>query len=229
MMKPTIRALGWPSVVGLVLAMGWPFIFLAFNHAGSASIADPRQDLGVIIREWSMAAVVLAIIIFGERLPLSSVGLRMPRLPDVGWMLMMIVVTFVGNGVALAIGSLFLDGRPSPATAVLAGIAGIPIVLRVALAVTAGVCEEFMSRGYAIERLTQLTGSRFIGAAVPCVLFALGHIRLYGFSVALLPVLATSIGATLLYVWRRNLVVNIAMHALIDLFGLLVQPPAGHT
>jgi membrane protease YdiL (CAAX protease family) len=100
--------------------------------------------------------------------------------------------------------------------------------MRVALAITAGICEEFTVRGYAIERLTQLTNNRFVGAAVPCVLFTLGHVRLYGFGVGLLPVLATSIALTVLYVWRRNVALNMTTHALIDLYGLLLQPLLNH-
>jgi membrane protease YdiL (CAAX protease family) len=76
--------------------------------------------------------------------------------------------------------------------------------------------------------LTQLTSSRFVGAAIPCVLFTLGHVRLYGFGVGLLPVLATSIALTVLFVWRRNVVLNMTTHALIDLYGLLLQPLMHH-
>ena len=222
------RASPLPSIVGLALALGWPFAFLAFSHAGSGNLADPNQDLNVLVREWSVSVLVLAIILFWERLPLSSVGLKVPRLADVGWMLLMVVVTFVGNGVAMALGSALTNGHPTPATGVFASVVAIPIGMRFALAITAGICEEFLSRGYAIERLTALTGNRFVGAVIPCVLFTLGHVRLYGFGVALLPVLATAIAATVLYVWRRNLVVNIAMHALIDIYALILQPLAGH-
>lgn len=216
------------SIVGLALALLWPFVFLAFSHAGSGSLADPRQDQAVLIREWSVSGLVLMIILFWERLPLASVGLKIPRLADFGWMLMMIVAIFVGNGLALALGSMLTNGHTTPGAGVLAGVAAVPVAMRFALAITAGICEEFLTRGYAIERLTALTGSRFFGAAIPCVLFTLGHARLYGFSVGLLPVLATAIGATALYVWRRNLVVNMVMHALIDLFGLFLQTPGGH-
>ena len=227
-MTTSRRASRLPSIVGLALALGWPFAFLAFSHAGSGNIADPNQDVAVLVREWSVSGAVLAIILFWERLPLASVGLKIPRLADFGGMLMMIVVTFVGNGVAMAFGSIFTNGHATPGAGVIAGAAAIPIGMRFALAITAGICEEFLSRGYAIERLTALTGNRFVGAAIPCVLFTLGHVRLYGFSVGLLPVFATAIAATVLYVWRRNLVVNIAMHALIDIFALTLQPPAGH-
>jgi len=207
--------------------MGWPFALLALGHAGVAHLADRTLDLNVLIREWSVSAVLVAIIVFGERLTPASVGLKMPGLADVGYMFLAIVVTFFGNGVAFAIGSALSGGAGSPPAA-LAGLVSIPIALRVAMALTAGICEEFMSRGYAIERLTALTGNRFIGAAVPCILFTLGHIRLYGFGVGLLPVLASAIAMTILYVWRRNLVINMAAHALIDLYGLLVQPLHHH-
>jgi membrane protease YdiL (CAAX protease family) len=223
----SVETLKWPSYVGLALAMGWPFAFLALGHAGVAHLADRSLDVNVLIREWSVSAVLVAIIVFGERLTLASVGLKMPRLADVAYLFLAIVVTFIGNGIAFAIGAALSGGAASPPAA-LASLLSIPLVLRVAMALTAGICEEFMSRGYAIERLTAITGNRFIGAAVPCILFTLGHIRLYGFGVGLLPVLASAIVMTILYVWRRNLVVNMAAHALIDLYGLLVQPLHNH-
>jgi membrane protease YdiL (CAAX protease family) len=228
-MTAASRRLSWPTYVGLVLAMGWPFAFLALSHAGATHLADRSQYIGVLVREWSVSALLVAIIIFWERLPLASVGLKMPRLTDAGCMLLMIVMTFVGNGFAFALGSALTGGGATAAPASLAGILSIPFGMRIAMAITAGICEEFMARGYAIERLTSLTGNRFVGAAIPCVLFTLGHIRLYGFGVGLLPVLATSIALTVLYVWRRNLVVNMAAHALIDLYGLLLQPLVNHT
>ena len=228
MMMPASRRLSWATYAGLALGLGWPFAFLALNHAGMTHIADRSQEISAIVREWSVSALLVAIVIFWERLPLTSVGFKMPRLTDVGCVLLTIVMTFVGNGAAMAIGSLFTAGHLAALPASLAGILSIPLGIRVAIAITAGICEEFTVRGYAIERLTQLTSSRFLGAAIPCVVFTLGHIRLYGFGVGLLPVLATSIALTVLYVWRRNVVLNMTTHALIDLYGLLLQPLVNH-
>ena len=222
----TARRLGWPTYVGLAVAMGWPFIFLALGHDGVPKLADRSLDQTVIIKEWFASAVVLAIMLFGERLTFRSVGLKWPRWTDFGPMFLMLLATFVGNGIALTIATA-LAGHPPPYVA--AGVLAIPLALRAAVAVTAGMCEEFLCRGYAIERLTALTGNRFIGAAVPCVLFTLGHVRLYGFGLGLLPVFATAIALTTLYVWRRNLVLNMLMHAVLDLYGLLLQPLVNHS
>jgi membrane protease YdiL (CAAX protease family) len=228
MMTPVSRRLGWPTYVGLALALGWSFAFLVLTHAGTVHLADRGQDIIVIVREWSVSVVLAAIVIFWERLPLTSVGFKMPHVTDAGFVLLTIVMIFVGNGVAMAIGSWFTGGHLAAQPASLAGILSIPLWIRVAISITAGICEEFTVRGYAIERLTRLTSSRFLGAAIPCVLFTLGHVRLYGFGVDLLPVLATSIALTLLYVWRRNVVLNMTAHALIDLYGLLLQPLINH-
>ena len=40
----------------------------------------------------------------------------------------------------------------------------LPFLLRLGLVLTAGICEEFLFRGYAIERFTALTGKLWIGA-----------------------------------------------------------------
>jgi membrane protease YdiL (CAAX protease family) len=213
----------WSSIVGVVMALGWPFAFMWMNR-GQSHLADPSQDIAAIEREWAVSALLLGIMLLWERQPLSSVGVKAPKWADIGWMLLMVVATFVGNSIVIGLIVHASPGRPVPGAAEMAGVIALPIALRVALALTAAICEEFISRGYAIERLTSLTGSKIVGAVVPCIAFTLAHIRLYGFGVGLLPVLVTSIVATLLYVWRRNLIVNMAMHAVIDLFGLIVQP-----
>jgi membrane protease YdiL (CAAX protease family) len=88
--------------------------------------------------------------------------------------------------------------------------------------IRAGVAEEVFYRGYAIERLESLTGSRWVAILLPLVCFAGFHFRqgLPGIFLAL------ALGAILtgLYLWKRNLAANIVAHFLID-FGPNVLLP----
>src|SRR6185312_13574777 len=63
---------------------------------------------------------------------------------------------------------------------------GVPLSLRADLVLTAGICEEFIYRGFAIEELGALAGSRWLAALVSLIFFTLPHARLYGFSSALI-------------------------------------------
>ena len=57
----------------------------------------------------------------------------------------------------------------------LSRLRGLPEVVLLSGALTAGVVEEFLYRGYAIERLTSLTGSCIVAAAVELAAFSLAH------------------------------------------------------
>ena len=86
----------------------------------------------------------------------------------------------------------------------------------------AGIVEESFYRGYAIERLTALTGSRSIAVALPLVVFALFHYRQGAGGI----LAAFILGAILsgLYVWKRDLIANIVAHFLIDFIPNVLLP-----
>ena len=65
-------------------------------------------------------------------------------------------------------------------------IAAVSVSLRVAVVATAGICEEFIYRSFAIEELTFLTGKRWLSAALAGVFFTVAHVRLYDLSGALI-------------------------------------------
>jgi membrane protease YdiL (CAAX protease family) len=81
--------------------------------------------------------------------------------------------------------------------------------------VRAGVSEEVLFRGYPIERLQELTGSRLPAFGLPLIAFTLAHVGPWGWTHL---IVAGFGGAMLtgLYVWRRNLWVSICAHCLID-------------
>ena len=86
----------------------------------------------------------------------------------------------------------------------------------------AGIAEEVFYRGYAIERIEALTGSRAMAAAVPLLIFAGSH-----FSQGVAGLLITfTIGAiaTAIYLWKRNLVILIAAHFMVDFIPNVLLP-----
>jgi membrane protease YdiL (CAAX protease family) len=78
----------------------------------------------------------------------------------------------------------------------------------------AGVVEELFYRGYAIERLQALGLGRFWAAAVPLIIFAMGHWTGGWANI----VIALALGAILagFYLWHRDLGANMIGHGLVD-------------
>ncbi len=89
-------------------------------------------------------------------------------------------------------------------------------------ALTAGVTEEILFRGYAIERLIELTRRPWISALTSLAVFVLTHLA--GWSLAHVVGVVLPLGAilTALYVWRRNLVFVIIARILVDLPLVLI-------
>jgi len=81
--------------------------------------------------------------------------------------------------------------------------------------VRAGVSEEVLFRGYPIERLLSLTGSRGVAALLPLALFALAHVGSWGWAHLIVAAFGGAM-LTWLYFWKRNLWVNIVAHIVVD-------------
>jgi len=184
---------------------------------------DPLASGGIIIRELAILALtagLLAIVLKGERLPLTSIGIRTDRVGrSLLWGIPFALACFAAVIACLAIysamGIHYGEGqsisRALPVTTL--------TVLR------AGISEEVLYRGYAIERLQRITGSKWIAAAVALILFAAFHYRqgLAGVGIAFVA------GAVLtgLYLWKRDLIANMFAHFLVDFIPNVVLPLLG--
>jgi membrane protease YdiL (CAAX protease family) len=85
------------------------------------------------------------------------------------------------------------------------------------------VSEETILRGYAIERLQEITKSTWIGASIAYALDLLVHVPAWGVagSISRAPALFVFV---CLYLWRRNLAACILAHVLADGFALVLWP-----
>ena len=213
--SPTGRT--W-TYAGLAIALfGIPAVNLIFKLAGFTR----NDDGAIVVREiaiLTLVALLLWIIRSGERLPLSSIGLkRQPLGPVILWS----VLTMVAFAAAL----FFCLGLLLPALGLSYGSQGGPAVslgVTTLVVMRAGLAEEVFYRGFAIERIEALTGSRPIAAAIPLVMFAGFH-----FSQGIAGVIiAFFVGAaaTAIYLWRRNLVILIAAHFTLDFVPNVLIP-----
>lgn len=157
---------------------------------------------------WLCVIALLFVIRKGERLSLRSVGIG-----TASWIKSVLWGAVLAIGCALVggtIATLTHYGHSDSAEA----FSRLPVWLMSVICVRAGVAEELFFRGYAIERLEALGLNRFVSAAIPLVIFAVGHWTGGWPNI----VIALALGAILsaFYLWRRDLVANIIGHFLVD-------------
>jgi membrane protease YdiL (CAAX protease family) len=205
---------------GLFVALIVPILFssvLRFIHA-AARLPFDANLAWVVAFEWAAALAVLALVRVHEHLPFTSLGLHRLRWGDIGWGILFWII-----GLLAFVVTLPLAQAVGVRSATLTELARIPLALRIALPLTAGVCEEILFRGYAIERLTALFGSKWIAAALSLICFSAYHIAGFGLGGAL-QIAAWSVVVTSLYLWKRSLPACILMHILNDGYAYIVLP-----
>ena len=203
-----------PSVLGL--------LFLALGPGGTAQVeAEVVPSLVSIAIElflsWS-PILVIGYLLARNREGWSGIGLTRLRPGDIGMGAVLWVASFV---VVLVLAWLFqyfgqreVDFLPE----------GLPLWFRalqaVLIAVTAGVTEEIVVRGYAQTRLEQLRASTAVILLVPTALWAVLHVY-QGLGAAL-----TIFGLGLMYAWyfqrTRRLWPLILAHVLFDMTQLVL-------
>lgn len=186
-----------------------------------------------MVIEWSWVLVVGLILLSGG-LTLSEVGLGWESPPPV----VVGFVVAVGFGMLIPIVVPWLKSRRSggpdtgePFRETLEPVGALLPHSRkerrlfAALAVTAGVCEEVLFRGFLLFYLQEIfPGFRVVGAvAVSSVIFGLCHF--YQGVRGVLGTGAFGAGMAILYVASGSLIVPIILHALLDLRVLLLHRP----
>jgi CAAX protease family protein len=157
---------------------------------------------------WVSAITLLVIIRRGEHLPLRSIGLGTARWwKSILWGFVIAIVSAVA---VLAIAHLTGYGH-GPGSA---AFEKLPLWLITAIVFRAGVVEELFYRGYAIERLQLVGLGRVWSAAIPLIIFSLGHWT--GGAANILIAFVAALILTGFYLWRRDLVANMIGHGLVD-------------
>lgn len=83
--------------------------------------------------------------------------------------------------------------------------------------------EEWLYRGYAIERLEALTGNAWLAGGISLQAFGLVHLPLWGIGVALTTLVSGGV-LTALYILQRDIAMLMLAHVATDLAGLVMAP-----
>lgn len=209
----------WVTLLGLALAMGpvsLPFSDWIHEFAGISHL------IGNEAIWWAYIAAVLLYVLKVERLPLRSIGFKSPGLRGVltGIAAGVLVVVVLALMYLYVLPALHLSDHIA-STRNAAELMSTPLWWRVISSVRAGVSEEVLFRGYAMERIEALSGSRIVAVLVSCGIFTIDHVWAWGWSHLSIVALGGLL-FSLLYLWRRNLWVNIIAHFIVDAVSVML-------
>lgn len=208
------------TYVGLAIALfGIPLAVNGFRYFHG----DVHSDLQYVGKEalvFAVAAILVLVVTRGEKQSLASVGLH-TRAPgkSLGWGLLGVIFFYVAIGIVLVAAKYLFHSSFGGGE----GTLYRPSLLLLSVTqLRAGICEELCVRGYAIERLQFLTGSRWIAGSLSLSVFALSHFRAGALGIIL--ALAGGLVLTLLYMWRRDLLANMITHTVADFIPNVMLP-----
>jgi membrane protease YdiL (CAAX protease family) len=155
------------------------------------------------------------LVVYWERRKVKSIGVRALSIGDflaaiailLTYLLISPRLIWIADKIPVVAAQLRLGGKL---------YASLPRWLDWSGLLANGIAEEVGFRGYAIERIEELTGSKTLGASVPFVVNVLVHAPVWGLYGMLVkaPILLLLVA---LYLWRRNLPACVLAHVLIDI------------
>jgi membrane protease YdiL (CAAX protease family) len=175
--------------------------------------------LGELVIQWGLVVAVVGIAVSSENQSLAEVGFRRPTWLDLGYTLATVVVALVvfagTDPVVEALGLPVAGDAGVMATGVGVGVA-------LAGAVTTGIVEEILFRGYPIERLLAYTDSPLVAGGLTWGVFTLAHAVVWPIG-NLLQIAAVAAVLTVVYLRRRTLFPVIGAHVLVWVFAVMGQ------
>ncbi len=206
----------WHLLSVFLLLGAWVALSLHPQHHLFGSLS-PRLSgyLLVLLVEWFL----FAFIWFGLRLhgvPFATLFGEMSTkllqiLRDIGLALLFLIAA---NIVLSLLGTLLHVGRQNEAVKQLLPHTPSEIAVYLLVALTAGICEETIFRGYLQRQFTALTKSAATGALIQGIIFGLAHAYQGWKMILIIAVYGCMFGAFAL--WRRSLRPGIIAHFLQD-------------
>jgi len=216
--KLSLTSKKWIYTIGLIIVFATDFVLRDVLLPEQAS--DIHIGMALVV-EWLILLALLAFWIPKvEGHNLRSVGfgkLKWRHLLMGVLTYLMLMIVWIGGGFALnAVG---LEGLRSLQPMIREH--SFPILF--SLFLTGTFLEEVFYRGYLIERLTSLTGKRWLAGLVSWIAFTFVHLKFFGLGPTL-DVGILSAGLVILYLKERSIWPCIVVHGINDAFGFLIAP-----
>ena len=208
----------WATIIGLIIVLGSEYILRdAFISKDSSGL---HVSIAIAI-EWLVALfLVFYWIPKVERRKYNSIGFRKFR-PRYLWISIVAYVIYIliSAGLQPVLKSIGLQSLRDLSPAL--KDYGFPLLF--GLFLTGTFVEEIFYRGYIIERMTELTGRKWISGIVSWVTFTFVHLRFIGLG----PTLEVGIIAivfVVLYIKAKSIWPAIIVHGINDIIGFLIGP-----
>jgi membrane protease YdiL (CAAX protease family) len=210
-----------PALVGLTVAWGGTVLLLS---PADRLLGAPDRLTTKVLEQlvlWVLLGAIAVIVMFWEKQPLGSIGLRPPRWSSLGWGLLLAAVTIyiVMPSLTWALKEAGIRGFDAGMAKVLV----LPVWFRVLAVVTAGIVEDTLFVGYAFTRLARITGNLWLAGIVAVAVFSLLHLPSWGVGPVLTYFVAVGL-AMGFFAWRRDLLANIVAHTAVDGMALVIIP-----
>lgn len=170
---------------------------------------------------WAMTFMILAYVMLIERRPLSSIGLKRLTWKSLAFGVAGGLVMIGGAALIYVVIFPALGIQVNQAAAGMSAVQSTPFWFQFLLVLRAAVFEEIFYRGFAIERLTEITGLRWLAALISLAGFTFAHLSYWGW-VPLIVVAFQGAILTGLYLLRRNLGTSMIAHFVSDAIAFLL-------
>ena len=211
---------------GLAVAWGGPALLVSPLDRLLGSPERLATKIAEQLILWAFFAMILAIVVLWEKLPLESIGVRRFRWQSIAWGLLLAAFLWL-----IAMPVLTAAVRAAGISTFEAGLAktlALPPGFRIFAVLTAGIVEDTLFLGYAFTRLVFAIGNRWIAGLLAVSVFALLHFPYWGAGPVLIYVFTAGI-TTAFFAWRMDLLANVVAHVIVDGLALVIVPALSAT
>jgi uncharacterized protein len=216
-----------PAIVVLVLSLvwaftpmrEWPYEILQGQLGLSWASAGMVQ---VTVGELLVVLAILSTVLFWERKPLASIGVRSLRAPDLGWAVAAYLLTVPSQRLVWTLLSSPALTPIVPAPNLARDFIALPLPLLLVGATVNCVYEEAW-RAFAIERVERMSGSVTAAAIFSLIASVSTHVPYWGLRVALV-IAPAQLVLILLYLSRRSLPTCVVTHFIGDVYPTAIRP-----
>jgi membrane protease YdiL (CAAX protease family) len=209
----------WLGILGILIALSAPIVQALLGPWFKSTFEFPMDRFVSLWVFWIAMILALGIAHFAEGYPLATFGFQRSkktlRVRLIEWILTVLAAVVIASVIILFSGYIrgLITDEPAPALSL---VRMLPAWVLIPAWITGSFTEEVLFRSYPIERLTQLTGRRWLAALITMIAFTVLHLLGWDWIHVVTAVLPGSIMLTLFYLWQRNLALNVIAHATIN-------------
>lgn len=217
----------WLGILGVLIALSAPLVQGLLIPWFKNTFPFPLDRFISLWVFWIALLLALGIAHFAEGYPLATFGFHWSKKPLrtrlIEWILAVLASVVTGSVIIFfsQYVRMLLTNEPAPVS--IEQVKNFPIWVLIPAWITGAFTEEVLFRSYPLERLTQLTGNRWLASLITLVAFTVLHLFGWDWIHVLTAVLPAAVMLTLFYLWRRNLALNVIIHAIM-LVPLLLVP-----